>query len=133
MIQKPKKIYLIDTAFNKITGFNFSPNIGKYLENISSIKQWEKAIKLILEEQDLEKRFEKIADSRNEVLEYGPSKFLKNTFVFKRAVKGDELRGDYLTNLFLYELNRKSNEGLKLAKPLKFLSSLNFLILLAVV
>jgi len=96
---------------------------GKYLENISSIKQWEKAIKLILEEQDLEKRFEKIADSRNEVLEYGPSKFLKNTFVFKRAVKGDELRGDYLTNLFLYELNRKSNEGLKLAKPLKFLSS----------
>jgi uncharacterized protein len=30
----PKKIYLIDTAFNRIAGFNFSMDKGKLLENI---------------------------------------------------------------------------------------------------
>ena len=30
----PKKIYIIDTAFNQIAGFNFSPNTGKNLENV---------------------------------------------------------------------------------------------------
>ena len=34
----PKKIYLIDTAFNQITGFNFSPNTGKNLENVVFIE-----------------------------------------------------------------------------------------------
>ncbi len=32
-LNAPKKIYLIDTAFSQITGFNFSPNTGKNLEN----------------------------------------------------------------------------------------------------
>ncbi len=34
----PKKIYIIDTAFNQITGFNFSPNTGKNLENVVFIE-----------------------------------------------------------------------------------------------
>ena len=34
----PKKIYLIDTAFNQIAGFNFSPNTGKNLENVIFIE-----------------------------------------------------------------------------------------------
>ena len=33
-LNSPKKIYIIDTAFNQITGFNFSPNMGKNLENV---------------------------------------------------------------------------------------------------
>ena len=37
-LNAPKKIYLIDTAFNKITGFNFSPNTGKNLENVVFIE-----------------------------------------------------------------------------------------------
>lgn len=37
-LNAPKKIYLIDTAFNQITGFNFSPNTGKNLENIVFIE-----------------------------------------------------------------------------------------------
>ena len=37
-LNAPKKIYLIDTAFNKITGFNFSPNVGKNLENVVFIE-----------------------------------------------------------------------------------------------
>jgi len=36
-LNAPKKIYLIDTAFNQI-GFNFSPNTGKNLENIVFIE-----------------------------------------------------------------------------------------------
>jgi uncharacterized protein len=32
-LNSPKKIYLIDSAFNQIAGFNFSPNTGKNLEN----------------------------------------------------------------------------------------------------
>ena len=34
----PKKIYLIDTAFNQIAGFNFSSNTGKNLENVVFIE-----------------------------------------------------------------------------------------------
>ncbi len=34
----PKKIYLIDTAFNQVAGFNFSPNTGKNLENVVFIE-----------------------------------------------------------------------------------------------
>lgn len=34
----PKKIYLIDTAFNQIAGFNFSQNTGKNLENVVFIE-----------------------------------------------------------------------------------------------
>ena len=34
----PKKIYIIDTSFNQITGFNFSPNSGKNLENVVFIE-----------------------------------------------------------------------------------------------
>ena len=37
-LSSPKKIYLIDTAFNQITGFNFSPNTGKNLENVVFIE-----------------------------------------------------------------------------------------------
>ena len=37
-LNSPKKIYIIDTAFNKITGFNFSPNTGKNLENVVYIE-----------------------------------------------------------------------------------------------
>ncbi len=37
-LNAPKKIYLIDTAFNQIAGFNFSPNTGKNLENIVFIE-----------------------------------------------------------------------------------------------
>src|SRR3989344_1857683 len=37
-LNAPKKIYLIDSAFNQITGFNFSPNTGKNLENIVFIE-----------------------------------------------------------------------------------------------
>ena len=32
-LNAPKKIYLIDTAFHQVAGFNFSPNTGKNLEN----------------------------------------------------------------------------------------------------
>ncbi len=34
----PKKIYLIDNAFNQVAGFNFSANTGKHLENIVFIE-----------------------------------------------------------------------------------------------
>lgn len=34
----PKKAYVIDTAFNQVTGFNFSQNIGKNLENVVFIE-----------------------------------------------------------------------------------------------
>ncbi len=34
----PKKIYLIDTAFNQISGFNFSSNNGRNLENVVFIE-----------------------------------------------------------------------------------------------
>ncbi len=34
----PKKIYLIDTAFNQISGFNFSSNSGRNLENVVFIE-----------------------------------------------------------------------------------------------
>ena len=37
-LNAPKKIYLIDTAFNQIAGFNFSPNSGKNLENVVFIE-----------------------------------------------------------------------------------------------
>ena len=37
-LNAPKKIYLIDTSFNKITGFNFSQNTGKNLENVVFIE-----------------------------------------------------------------------------------------------
>ena len=37
-LNAPKKIYLIDTAFSQITGFNFSPNTGKNLENVIFIE-----------------------------------------------------------------------------------------------
>ncbi len=37
-LSAPKKIYLIDTAFNQIAGFNFSPNTGKNLENVVFIE-----------------------------------------------------------------------------------------------
>ena len=37
-LNAPKKIYLIDTAFNQIAGFNFSPNTGKNLENVVFIE-----------------------------------------------------------------------------------------------
>ena len=37
-LNAPKKIYLIDTVFNKITGFNFSSNAGKNLENVVFIE-----------------------------------------------------------------------------------------------
>ncbi|MBI2044434.1 ATP-binding protein [Candidatus Pacearchaeota archaeon] len=37
-LNAPKKAYLIDTAFNQITGFNFSPNVGKNLENVVFIE-----------------------------------------------------------------------------------------------
>ena len=37
-LNAPKKIYMIDTAFSKITGFNFSPNEGKNLENVVFIE-----------------------------------------------------------------------------------------------
>jgi len=33
-LSSPKKIYLVDSAFNQITGFNFSPNNGRNLENV---------------------------------------------------------------------------------------------------
>ena len=33
-LNSPKKIYLIDPAFIKVTGFNFSPNTGRNLENV---------------------------------------------------------------------------------------------------
>ncbi len=33
-LNAPKKIYIIDTAFNQVVGFNFSPNTGKNLENV---------------------------------------------------------------------------------------------------
>src|SRR3989344_2178318 len=38
MLNAPKKIYIIDSAFHKITGFNFSPNSGKNLENLAFIE-----------------------------------------------------------------------------------------------
>ena len=37
-LNSPKKIYLIDNAFNQIAGFNFSPNSGKNIENIVFIE-----------------------------------------------------------------------------------------------
>ena len=37
-LNSPKKIYIIDTAFNQIVGFNFSPNTGKNLENVIFIE-----------------------------------------------------------------------------------------------
>ena len=37
-LSSPKKIYLIDTAFNQVAGFNFSPNTGKNLENVAFIE-----------------------------------------------------------------------------------------------
>jgi len=37
-LNSPKKIYMIDTAFNQIAGFNFSPNTGKNLENVVFIE-----------------------------------------------------------------------------------------------
>nr|MBI4156216.1 ATP-binding protein [Candidatus Woesearchaeota archaeon] len=37
-LNSPKKIYIIDTAFNQIVGFNFSPNTGKNLENVVLIE-----------------------------------------------------------------------------------------------
>ena len=37
-LNAPKKIYLIDSVFNQITGFNFSPNTGKNLENVVFIE-----------------------------------------------------------------------------------------------
>ena len=37
-LNAPKKIYLIDTAFNQVAGFNFSPNSGKNLENVVFIE-----------------------------------------------------------------------------------------------
>ena len=37
-LNSPKKIYLIDTAFNQVTGFNFSKNMGKNLENVVFIE-----------------------------------------------------------------------------------------------
>lgn len=37
-LNSPKKIYLIDTAFNQIAGFNFSTNSGKNLENVVFIE-----------------------------------------------------------------------------------------------
>ena len=37
-LNSPKKIYIIDAAFNQIAGFNFSPNAGKNLENVVFIE-----------------------------------------------------------------------------------------------
>jgi len=37
-LMAPKKIYLIDTSFNQVAGFNFSPNTGKNLENVVFIE-----------------------------------------------------------------------------------------------
>ena len=37
-LNSPKKIYLIDTAFNQVTGFNFSKNMGMNLENVVFIE-----------------------------------------------------------------------------------------------
>ncbi|MBI2672384.1 hypothetical protein HYX16_05605 [Candidatus Woesearchaeota archaeon] len=83
--------------------------------------QWEKSLSLILSEEGIEEKFRKIADSRNEVLEYGPSKFLRSTFVFKRGKNEEDLRKGYLVNLFLENLNQK----IKLAKSLIFLPEHN--------
>lgn len=33
-LNSPKKIYLIDTAFSQVAGFNFFPNSGKNIENV---------------------------------------------------------------------------------------------------
>jgi hypothetical protein len=37
-LNSPKKIYIIDPAFNRISGFNFSENKGKILENMVFIE-----------------------------------------------------------------------------------------------
>ena len=89
-------------------------------EEIKPVARWRKSINLLFSEKGIEKKFKKIADSRNEVLEYGPSRLIKDTFVFKRGTDNERLRKGFTVNLFLNDINESGE--LKLSVPLRFLT-----------
>ncbi|MEK6936541.1 MAG: hypothetical protein AABW58_00550 [Nanoarchaeota archaeon] len=96
-----------------------------YFPHRESEDQWRKTVKLILER---DFKFESIGiDSRNEVLEIGPSQFLRNAFVFKRGDKKEELKRGFDVNLGLYKLGEKvlGKEELKLVRSLYFADDIN--------
>ncbi len=92
----------------------------------SSNEQWGKTVGLVLDSEKLE--FKPIGvDSRNQVLEIGPSEFLKNTFVFKTGEDEEELKRGYDVNSGLYKLGEKilGKGVLKLARSLCFVKGEN--------
>ncbi len=61
------------------------------LENRAQ-QAWQDAITVILNDADREKRFKRLGESRNEVLEYAPNEFLKGLLIFKRCDEQDGSR-----------------------------------------
>jgi len=94
-------------------------------DKIKSYQQWKKIVEIILEEKKDGKKFEGIFESRegNEILEYIPSEFLKEVFIFKRSKNRDALKKEYLVNSILWDLGRgvSEEERTKLARPLSFI------------
>ena len=100
----------------------------------NSDKQWLKTLEIIINSQDLEDRFVKLNKrSRNSILEYGPTKFLSNTFVFKRDKKKineetnkEEIKKGFFTNLALYQANKEVKEdSVKLVRSLGLFENVN--------
>lgn len=86
-----------------------------------SEEQWKRTVELILKRTDLEFRTIGV-DSRNRVLEIGPSTFLKNTFVIKTGENKKELEKGNKINRGLYKLGERElgRYVLKLARSLNF-------------
>ncbi len=90
------------------------------LPKFTSEEQWKRTIEIIIN-RNLE--FCEIGvESRNKVLEIGPSEFLKNTFVFKRGENKGELRRGFGVNSGLYRLGEKilGKDELQLVRSLYF-------------
>ena len=87
----------------------------------SGSEQWKKTVGLVLDSEELE--FKSLGvDSRNKVLEIGPSEFLRSTFVFKTGEDEEELRRGFEVNSGIYSLGEKvlGKGVLKLARSLSF-------------
>lgn len=95
--------------------------------NLNSEEQWKYTSELAIKKG---KDLKKITDSRNAVLELGPTEFLKSTFVFKKNITKDDfkamedLKRDFEINKELYKLTEIDKE-IKVARPLAFFEDIN--------
>jgi len=118
-----KHAVTVSTSVNKTSPeirFVYALMSDDLSENRLAEEMWDKGINLLLREGA---EFEKIADSRNEVLEFKGREFFRKLLVFKRGEDDLNLRKEFIINSLLYDGLSEIGEGSRIVRPLGFFRS----------